>query len=603
MKLAGIIRPRKRSACAAESSNPLTSKIAAVTISVMMTMSFTPMAAFADDGGEGAKGADGSSARNPDAIQQDIRPASGEDAEASAPAGDSGMESAGASRVPDESDASDASDASDFPMASDASELSSQTQSGASDSPGASSVEGEDGLSGDQARDGDGSVSSENGDDEELSAFGTEKHEQITLLLGDVAYDSAFLTGSGGDSSTDHVWTMPQEGIAYFYGEQSMNYNGVTAQALGEVVVTHTYKEDSREYEDTFTLTVRLPDAKNKITILPDICEKVYDGKPLSAVKVTARSYDGYDVKIEYSGDGGETWIADPSSITATNVSDSRAVCIRASVPGKYEGYAYEDEQLVIYPRYIVLISASDSKVYDGEPLSNSKVTHLKNRWVRGEEPELIFKGSQLEAGTSKNMFFCKFSEGVDRRNYEICYRYGTLTVEPRQVRVIGSGWDEVQDFTGEEYRTTDCSFEGLLEGDAASISYELKGTLAGTYVGVFGDDFEVVSNGEDRTSNYEIAEEVPGALTIAAEDSAPETPDDPDSPISDDPSKDGSGKSGSGGTGKPGDDSTNKTAGFVSKSAKTGDMAPLFTAGVAGVALAFGVLAFAARKRRELEE
>ena len=603
MKLSGITRPRKPSACPASSSKALSSKIAAVLISITMTTAFTPLGAFADDGGKGAEGARDPSVQNLGAAQLDDRPASAEDAEASAPAVDGGMEGAKASEVPVESDGSDESDASEDTAVSDGSGNSSQSQSGVSDSSQGSSGEGKDGPSGDQAKEEDGSAASEKGDDQELSAFNTEKHEQITLLLGDVAYDSAFLTGSGGDSSADHVWTMSQEGIACFYGEQSMNYNGVTAQALGEVVVTHAYKENSCEYKDTFAITVKLPDAKSKITILPDIREKVYDGEPLSAVKVTARSDDGYDVKIEYSGDDGETWVGDPASITATNVSDSRKVRIRASVPGKYEGYATEEEELVIYPREVVLISASDNKVYDGEPLTNSKVRRLKNRWVRGEEPELVFEGSQLEAGTSKNKFFCKFSKGVDRRNCEIYYRYGTLTVEPRQLRVIGSGWEKVQDYTGTEYRTMECSFEGLLEGDVASISYELKGTLAGTYTDVFGDDFKVMGKCEDRTGNYEIAEEVPGTLTIAAEDPAPETPDDPDSPLSDDSSKDGSEKSGSASSGKPGGDSASGTVGFASKSAKTGDTVLTLAAGVVGIALASGGLVFAARRKRDLKQ
>ena len=148
-----------------------------------------------------------------------------------------------------------------------------------------------------------------------------------------------------------------------------------------------------------------------------------------------------------------------------------------------------------------------------------------------------------------------------------------------------------------------ECSFEGLLEGDVASISYELKGTLAGTYTGVFGDDFKVMGKCEDRTGNYEIAEEVPGTLTIAAEDPAPDKPVDPDSPSSDDPSKDGSGKSGSASSGKPGGDSASGTVGFASKSAKTGDTVLTLAAGVVGIALASGGLVFAARRKRDLKQ
>lgn len=96
-------------------------------------------------------------------------------------------------------------------------------------------------------------------------------------------------------------------------------------------------------------------------------------------------------------------------------------------------------------------------------------------------------------------------------------YIYGTqkLVIEPRKVIATGDGWNEEQPYTGEEYAKDTYSFENLAENQTATISYSLKGIQPGSYTGVFGEDFKVVTNGRDVTPNYELTEKVPGSLII----------------------------------------------------------------------------------------
>lgn len=59
-------------------------------------------------------------------------------------------------------------------------------------------------------------------------------------------------------------------------------------------------------------------------------------------------------MKVEYSVDG-KQWTTDPSTITATNVKDSKTIKVRASVPGVYAGYAETTQKLTITERLVTV--------------------------------------------------------------------------------------------------------------------------------------------------------------------------------------------------------------------------------------------------------
>lgn len=163
----------------------------------------------------------------------------------------------------------------------------------------------------------------------------------------------------------------------------------------------------------------------------------------------------------------------------------------------------------------------------------------------------------------------------------------GCLAIAKRQVTVTGEGFEGEQPYTGKEYSKTGCTFSNLVDGQEATVSYELKGTDPGTYEGTFGDDFMVTADGKDMTGNYELADKIPGKLIIVED--GPDTPVDPDKPSSDTPSKT---------TGKAA--AAKATAAKpASKSAKTGDYTALYAMGICGAAIAAGAVAFVARRKR----
>ena len=105
------------------------------------------------------------------------------------------------------------------------------------------------------------------------------------------------------------------------------------------------------------------PNGQN-VTLSPNDVSEVYDSEPHEAGVAVAADKNGNQVKTEYSLDG-ETWTENPADITATSVSDTVTVKVRASVPGTYIGYVEGTQELEITARPVTA-SGSASKVYDG---------------------------------------------------------------------------------------------------------------------------------------------------------------------------------------------------------------------------------------------
>ena len=112
------------------------------------------------------------------------------------------------------------------------------------------------------------------------------------------------------------------------------------------------------------------------------------------------------------------------------------------------------------------------------------------------------------------------------------------LVINKRDVTVTGDGWSSDQPYTGQKYEKDTYSFEGIVSGETATITYHIEGTEVGPYTGTFGDDFKVIKIGNgmpgyettDTTANYNLTEKTPGTLNIVkvgGNDVTPEPPED----------------------------------------------------------------------------
>ena len=159
---------------------------------------------------------------------------------------------------------------------------------------------------------------------------------------------------------------------------------------------------------------------------------KMYDGTPLNASDFTAavQMPNGYDsFKVEVTLAGSITNAGDTDS-TIDNVviknSDGDVVTDQFSEITKLNG------KLTVTKRNISLTSGSDSKAYDGTPLTNSVVTEEGDGWATGEGAKYSVTGTQTLPGTSKNEFEYTLNGGTLTENYNISKTEGDLTVTNR---------------------------------------------------------------------------------------------------------------------------------------------------------------------------
>ena len=167
------------------------------------------------------------------------------------------------------------------------------------------------------------------------------------------------------------------------------------------------------------------------VTLDPADVSEVYDGQAHAAGTAKATDKNGKTAKVEYSVDG-EKWTENPAEITATNVSDSVTVKVRASVPGTYTGYVEGTQELEITARPLTVSTSSGSKVYDGTALTaGGSVDGL----VEGETVDFRTTGSQTEVGQSQNTYTLEFTGAALETNYTIASEdLGTLTVFPQSI-------------------------------------------------------------------------------------------------------------------------------------------------------------------------
>ena len=272
------------------------------------------------------------------------------------------------------------------------------------------------------------------------STSATEKHNVDTMVVVREQPTRAGYKFTG--------WTV--EGL----GETtSLNSGATFTMPNGNVTLTAKWEEQTIE---------------EFLTLVPEDVAKPYDGTELQAgtAKVTGKveGADTASVKIEYSLNG-KDWTTNPSEITATNVSDSKTVQVRATSE-KYTGELTGTEELTITPKPVTVTANSYNKTYGAvDPeftatvegtLGSDTVNYKLNRET-GED-----------VGTYKILAIGDAAQG----NYSVTYYPGTLTItaatrpEDRQLGVTSyEGVYDANDHT--------ITVDNVLDGDVVEYSYD----------------------------------------------------------------------------------------------------------------------------------
>ena len=167
---------------------------------------------------------------------------------------------------------------------------------------------------------------------------------------------------------------------------------------------------------------------------------------------------------IEYSIDGGKTWMTDFPTIK--NVGEIN-VTVKASMANYSDVTA--TYTLKVTPRPVTITSGSATKMYDGTPLIKHEVTYGGDKFVDGEGVDITYTGSQTDVGNSENTFTFKFKDGTAEENYDITTDYGTLEVtNSDKLTVTATGYDGKYD--GQTHNGNVTATEG------ATLSYSTDG-------------------------------------------------------------------------------------------------------------------------------
>jgi len=200
-------------------------------------------------------------------------------------------------------------------------------------------------------------------------------------------------------------------------------------------------EETSANYAMTFeygTLEVK----PIVITYRTEGAEKVYDAKPLTNPRftlVSGKVLSGHTLSKAYTT-GTRTDAGSSPNTMEVIIKDKTG----RDVTNLYYRIEVEEGMLVVKPKEITLTSGSAEKVYDGKPLTNSKISLSKgsvlSEHIRGHKRT----GSQTNPGSSPNYFTTTIKDkatGEDvTRNYNIIYNYGTLTVHHANSHGSGEG-------------------------------------------------------------------------------------------------------------------------------------------------------------------
>ena len=290
---------------------------------------------------------------------------------------------------------------------------------------------------------------------------------------------------------------------------------------VGESDNSFTYKLNDNTYASNYTITPEYGKLKVKpvtaevvVTITEHSGSAKYDGteKTVTGYDVTSISNPLYTVNdFNFSGD---------ATIKGTDA-DTYAMNL---VPGNFENnnpnfknvrFNILDGTLVITPRVLTITSGSDSKEYDGTPLTNSKITVTGDGFAENEGATYDVTGSQLDVGSSDNTFDYTLNDNTKADNYIITKELGKLTVTQKSSEITIKALSDSKLYDGTPLTNPNYTYTGkLADGDKLEVEVVGSQTDKGSSDNVV-KSYKVTRDGVDVTNNYTFGASQKGTLTV----------------------------------------------------------------------------------------
>ena len=212
----------------------------------------------------------------------------------------------------------------------------------------------------------------------------------------------------------------------------------------------------------------------------------------------------------------------------------TNAGTVKITIKGKGNYNGSTEVSYKITERNVTLTSATDSKVYDKDPLTNHNVAVEGDGFVKEEGATYNVTGSQISVGESDNEFTYTLKSNTKAENYNITTHNGKLivTAEASEVTVVITGRTGTFPYDGTEksvkgYDVSITQGSTYTEADFTfSGNDEVKGTEANTYpMGLKVSDF--TNNNTNYSSVTFVVND--GSLVINPKSIIPDGPDTPD--------------------------------------------------------------------------
>ena len=168
---------------------------------------------------------------------------------------------------------------------------------------------------------------------------------------------------------------------------------------------------------------------------------------------------------------------------------------------------------LVIHKAPLTITTGTDTKEYDGTPLTKDEktITGL----VKNETATVTVTGSQTEVGSSANTYEITWGT-AKQSNYEVNNTLGTLTVTERAAEVKLTAASGSKTYDGTELTNTEVTATGLPEGFTVEATASGSQTDAGESANVVDDGYKIFdAAGNDKTANFTNVTKVDGTLTV----------------------------------------------------------------------------------------
>lgn len=246
--------------------------------------------------------------------------------------------------------------------------------------------------------------------------------------------------------------------------------------------------------------------AKVTVTVTGNTASEKYDGTEKTAsgygVSISNEKYTEADFEFkgnaEVKGTDANTY---PMGLTAANFTNKSANFTNVE-------FVVTDGSLTINKRNVTLTSATDSKVYDGNALTNDKVTVGGDGFVAGEVTEIKATGSvtNVSEGEVTNTITFTKGEKFNEDNYAIEKKEGKLSISKRSVTLTSATL--IKDYDGTPLKNGDTPVTETFDTEKAfpdgeGVTYTFTGSQ--TNAGSSKNMFTYAWNEGTKADNYTI--------------------------------------------------------------------------------------------------